>query len=190
MVDDQLDISNLRIEVRKKTPTSQAEMAELVVSMIPPERKGLIYCMSKHECEGVARMLRDKFSIAAQHYHGGMTPEDRDLVHKEWANNTIDVVVATVIYDFDDESTASNFIRFIYHDSIPDSVSRYLKQARRAGHDGKPSSVVIWYSPNDSARLRNLVSRSHEKVAAVNQMALFCENRLPVEVDVEAVRGA
>eukprot|EP00918_Siedleckia_nematoides_P090375 GHVU01198652.1.p1 GENE.GHVU01198652.1~~GHVU01198652.1.p1 ORF type:complete len:147 (-),score=15.64 GHVU01198652.1:213-653(-) len=144
------------VQVRKKTPTSQAEMAELVVSMIPPERKGLIYCMSKHECEGVARMLRDKFSIAAQHYHGGMTPEDRDLVgdlsselmihvrcmctirliinivvgryyvqvHKEWANNTIDVVVATVIYDFDDESTASNFIRFIYHDSIPDSVSR------------------------------------------------------------------
>lgn len=41
---------------------------------------GIVYCLSRKEAEGVAKVLQEEGGIKAAHYHAGMTPKQRTEV--------------------------------------------------------------------------------------------------------------
>lgn len=46
---------------------------------------GIIYCLSRHECDTTAAILQ-KEGLAALAYHAGLTDSNRDLVQQKWIN--------------------------------------------------------------------------------------------------------
>ena len=61
-------------------------------------KSGIVYCISRNECESVSDHLR-KNNIKALAYHAGMDDKKRAAVQHKWTNN-IDckVVCATIAF--------------------------------------------------------------------------------------------
>ena len=90
-------VKNLRIE-RCVRLTQSFNRTNLHYSVVPKQKmatiakwihethageSGIIYTLSKKAAEAGAEQLR-KEGIAAEHYHAGMTDEDRKVVYMNW----------------------------------------------------------------------------------------------------------
>ena len=86
---------NLHYEVRPKLARMQDDMVDFIRSQ-RDKACGIVYCLSQATCENVARVLRDKYSLRAEHYHAGMTKEDRKKAQEGWQEHNFEIIVATV----------------------------------------------------------------------------------------------
>jgi ATP-dependent DNA helicase RecQ len=71
-------------------------------------------------------------------------------------------------------------IRFIIHTQIPQSPVHYYQEIGRAGRDGKPSYIILFYNPNEDKKLPEAFIeggrpsiKKYEKVISVIQSELF-----------------
>ena len=62
--------ANLRYEIRPKTKNTLADISSFIQSEYA-DACGIVYCLSKAQCENTAKALRDNYGIAAMHYHAG-----------------------------------------------------------------------------------------------------------------------
>ena len=86
---------NLHYEVRPKSTNFLKDM----VGFINAQGKGasgIIYCSSREKCENLAKILTDKYGLAAYHYHAGMSKGDRRNVQEGWQEHKFEIIVATV----------------------------------------------------------------------------------------------
>lgn len=60
--------SNLYYEIRKKGSQALADIAAFIQNEHKDEC-GIVYCISRRACEENADKLRDRYGIAASHYH-------------------------------------------------------------------------------------------------------------------------
>lgn len=60
--------SNLFYEIRRKGPQALTDLAAFIMDEHKDEC-GIIYCLSRRSCEETADKLRDRFGLAASHYH-------------------------------------------------------------------------------------------------------------------------
>lgn len=56
---------------------------------------GILYCLTRKECEKCAEQLQMK-GISAKCYHAGMTDKARNLVQTDWVKNKVHVCFITV----------------------------------------------------------------------------------------------
>jgi bloom syndrome protein len=88
------DRPNLFFEVREKG----RDTLKLMVAYIASSHKGstgIVYCMTKKDCETTADYLRDS-GISADYYHAGQSNSDRKMVQSAWLSGKINVVCATI----------------------------------------------------------------------------------------------
>ncbi len=88
---------NLRYTVEYKTSNKAAlEKINNIIKTKFPNKSGIVYCISRNECESVSKFLHDN-GIKALAYHAGMTDKQRIEIQHRWTNN-IDckVVCATI----------------------------------------------------------------------------------------------
>ena len=67
------------------------------------------------------------------YYHGGMKPDERDSVHKDFMEGKMHIVVATEAFGV---GLDKKDIRAIIHYDIPKSIELYVQEVGRAGRDG------------------------------------------------------
>ncbi|MGK3742854.1 MAG: bloom syndrome protein [Bacillariaceae sp.] len=93
---------NLRYEVRKKDGKVIDAIADLIASR--PKDSGVIYCLSRKNCEQVAEKLRGKLRekrlghVGVSYYHAELDPQERERRHKQWSSGRINVLCATVAF--------------------------------------------------------------------------------------------
>ena len=89
--------SNLSYTVINKTRdlTAIADLAAWIQEQ-HPGKTGIVYCGSRQKCENVARDLRDKFNLSADHYHAEVNPADKARVQADWQAGRVKIIVATV----------------------------------------------------------------------------------------------
>ncbi|GMH23928.1 hypothetical protein Nepgr_025771 [Nepenthes gracilis] len=116
---------------------------------------GIIYCLSRMDCEKVAEKLQE-YGHKATFYHGSMDTAQRAFVQKQWSKDEINIICATVAFGM---GINKPDVRFVIHHSLPKSIEGYHQECGRAGRDGLRSSCVLYYSYSDYIRVKHMISQ-------------------------------
>ncbi|XBI92361.1 hypothetical protein VPH35_029441 [Triticum aestivum] len=179
---------NLRYIVMPKTKKCLEDI-DCFIRENHPKECGIIYCLSRMDCEKVAEKLRE-YGHQASHYHGNMEPSDRAAVQRLWSMDKINIICATVAFGM---GINKPDVRFVIHHSLPKSIEGYHQECGRAGRDGQRSSCVLYYNYSDYIRVKHMItqgsaeqgrsssSSSHGQALATHKenllcMVSYCEN--------------
>ncbi|KAF7256149.1 hypothetical protein EG68_06167 [Paragonimus skrjabini miyazakii] len=177
--------ANLKFEVRsKKLKSCTKEIIDVIRSEFP-KRSGIVYCLSRRECDLVADELC-RAGLAASAYHAGMTDAQRRRVQEAWIQEEkCKIVCATIAFGMGIDKPD---VRFVIHHSLPKSIEGYYQEAGRSGRDGLPATCILYYHWHDVVRLRKLIqgdgpgSTSYANVQlhedALFRMVSYCENQI------------
>ncbi|KAG2499997.1 hypothetical protein HYH03_002279 [Edaphochlamys debaryana] len=140
---------------------------------------GIVYCLSRDDCEEVAGYLNQN-DIKAAHYHAGMTPKQRTQVQNRWRDGEVSVCVATIAFGMGIDKAD---VRYVIHFSLSKSLEGYFQEAGRAGRDGQPSECVIYSAPKkDANRLSFMINQGSKAnrdtaMSQLREMVDFCNSR-------------
>lgn len=168
------DRPNLSLEVR---PGQKKFEQILQFVKKRPNQPGIIYCLSRKNCEKVAEKLQQR-GLNANFYHAGMPPEQRSSVQEDFINDNIDIVCATVAFGMGIDK--SN-VRWVIHYNLPKNIESFYQEIGRAGRDGTNASTMLFYSYADVMTLREILTKNessqHElKLAKLERMQQYAES--------------
>ncbi|CAI6338764.1 unnamed protein product [Periconia digitata] len=170
---------NLSYEVKAKAKGIVDNIAELIKARYPG-KSGIVYCLSRKNCESVAKKLTE-LGIKAYHYHAGMASAERSDVQIKWQSNEYNVIVATIAFGMGIDKAD---VRFVMHHTIPKSLEGYYQETGRAGRDGKRSECYLYYQYADTISLKKMIEdgdgnmeQKQRQRDMLRQVVQFCENR-------------
>jgi ATP-dependent DNA helicase RecQ len=123
------------------------------------DQSGIIYCLSRKETEKLASKLRQA-GFNCDFYHAGMDAEDRKRVQKDFQDDKIQFICATIAFGMGIDK--SN-IRWIIHYAMPKNLEGYYQEIGRAGRDGTPAKALLFYSWGDYIMLKRFIDDSQAK---------------------------
>ncbi|HEX2263864.1 MAG TPA: ATP-dependent DNA helicase RecQ, partial [Pseudonocardiaceae bacterium] len=132
----------------------------------PATRRGLVYTASRADTEFYADELA-QCGVRVAAYHAGMKAADRQRVHEQFLAGKLDVVVATSAFGMGIDKPD---VRFVAHASVPESLDSYYQQIGRAGRDGQPAEITLFYRPEDLS-LQTFLTASKAPEEALGEVA-------------------
>ncbi|KAM7048350.1 recQ-like DNA helicase BLM isoform 2-T2 [Molossus nigricans] len=172
---------NLKYYVLPKKPKKVAFDCLEWIRKHHPRDSGIIYCLSRRECDTMANTLQ-KDGLRALAYHAGLSDSARDEVQHKWINQDgCQVICATIAFGMGIDKPD---VRFVIHASLPKSMEGYYQESGRAGRDGEISHCLLFYTYYDVTRLKRLIlmekdGNRHTRETHFNNlysMVHYCEN--------------
>jgi len=173
---------NLYYEVRQKGKGK--EDLEAIAQLIQNNHRGqtgIIYCLSRKNCEDVAKQLSKEYKIRAHHFHAGLESTEKATIQKKWQAGQYHVIVATIAFGMGIDKAN---VRYVIHHSMPKSLEGYYQETGRAGRDGMNSSCYLFYGYQDAGKLRRMIDdgdgsreqkdRQHQML---RKMVSYCDNK-------------
>lgn len=148
-----VDRSNLVYRILPKIDTERQVME--VIGRHADEAV-IIYCISRKDTESLAEWLT-KHGVPASAYHAGMDSGERHRIQEDFANEKLNVVVATVAFGMGIDR--SN-VRCVIHTGMPKSIEAYQQETGRAGRDGLEAECVLLYSAGDAIKWERIIVQS------------------------------
>ncbi|WP_370160560.1 RecQ family ATP-dependent DNA helicase [Limimaricola soesokkakensis] len=151
--------TNLTFEVRPtRKETKLSDVFEVITEMLPAEgRSGaVVYCATRSSTTRVADFLKAQ-GIAAEHFHAGLSPDDKKDVQERFRVGELRVIAATNAFGMGIDKPD---IRLVVHCDIPGSLENYLQEAGRAGRARADANCVLLYASDDVERQFQLSARS------------------------------
>jgi len=173
---------NLTYEVRSKGKAKDVleSMANTIKSTYKGQ-SGIVYCLSRQNCEDIAEKLHKEHGIKAHHYHAGMEPREKTSVQKQWQAGQYHVIVATIAFGMGIDKPD---VRFVIHHTIPKSLEGYYQETGRAGRDGKRSGCYLYYGYQDTSALKRMIDdgegsweQKERQRKMLRNVVQFCENK-------------
>eukprot|EP00606_Chrysophyceae_sp_TOSAG23-5_P000331 GSChrysophyteH2.ASY1.ANO1.355.1 assembled CDS len=137
------DRPNLLFEVRLKSEKKQETLLDIAHYILKGPYAGctgIVYCMTRSDCEDMAKELQD-LGVSADYYHAGMPKGEKQNVQSGWLAGNITVVIATIAYGMGIDK--SN-VRYVLHTTMAKSLEGYYQEAGRAGRDGEPAECILY----------------------------------------------
>jgi bloom syndrome protein len=165
---------------RGSAPNIISQIADIIDSSYKG-KAGIVYCLSRKDCEKVAEQLSNEYGIKASHYHAGMPSEDRSSIQRDWQSGKYHVIVATIAFGMGIDKPD---VRFVIHYTIPKSLEGYYQETGRAGRDGKRSGCYLFYSYKDTVQQKRFIDQGDGDYQQKNRqrqmlrnVVQFCENQ-------------
>lgn len=144
--------SNLSYSVLKPD-NKERKMLDILAKV---QGTSIVYVRSRKRTKEVADLLK-KSGISAEHYHAGLTPEERSKKQDDWIQSKVRVMVATNAFGMGIDKPD---VRSVIHLDLPDSLEAYYQEAGRAGRDEKKAFAVVLCSKADVTELAERVERT------------------------------
>uniref|UniRef100_A0A3B4FXL7 DNA 3'-5' helicase n=1 Tax=Pundamilia nyererei TaxID=303518 RepID=A0A3B4FXL7_9CICH len=173
--------TNLKYSVLPKKPKKVDEDCTSWIKKHYPRDSGIVYCLSRNDCDAMAESLQ-RAGLSALSYHAGLSDSDREYVQTKWINQDgCQVICATIAFGMGIDKPD---VRYVIHASLPKSMEGYYQESGRAGRDGEISHCILFYSYTDVQRIKRIISMDregdrHTKATHYNNlhsMVHFCEN--------------
>jgi len=122
----------------------------------PEGESGIIYCISRKSVEETAEYLKEN-GFNAYPYHAGLGPRVREENQERFLREDSIIMVATIAFGMGIDKPD---VRFVVHMDIPKNIEAYYQETGRAGRDGLPSQVLMFYGLRDAATQKNWIESS------------------------------
>src|SRR5690625_2219000 len=106
------------------------------------EGNGIIYTGTRINTEIYSRWF-DYIGIKATEYNAGLDAASRKEIESGLMNNKWKAIISTNALGMGIDKSD---IRFIIHTQIPASPIHYYQEIGRAGRDGKPAKIILFYN--------------------------------------------
>ena len=136
----------------------------------------IIYCRSRAETKNIAQLLQLK-NISADHYHAGLSNDERSRKQQEWMNNKLRVIVATNAFGMGIDKPD---VRAVIHLYVPDCIESYYQEAGRAGRDDKKAFAVLVYNDKDIQQLSQLNNKRYPTIDTIKEVYQSLVNYLQI----------
>jgi ATP-dependent DNA helicase RecQ len=129
------------------TASKQNKLLEILTNV---KGSAIVYCKSRKHTKDIADLLIMN-GISADHYHAGLTNEERNRRQENWINNKTRVIACTNAFGMGIDKPD---VRVVVHYGVPDCLENYYQEAGRAGRDGKRAYAVLLYNNMEIEELR------------------------------------
>lgn len=103
---------------------------------------GLIYTGTRVNTELYAKWLQ-YLEVPSMEYHAGLDPDSRKDIENGLMTNRWKTIISTNALGMGMDKPD---VRFVIHTQIPVSPVHYYQEIGRAGRDGKPTYVILFYN--------------------------------------------
>ena len=114
--------ANLQYMIRDKSKVKK--LSEDIIVLIREKfrfQSGIIYCLSRHECEILCAQLAE-YEVRCDFYHARMSDAARKDVQLKWMRNEVHIIIATIAFGM---GINKGDVRFVIHTTLPKSLENY-----------------------------------------------------------------
>ncbi len=147
---------NITYTIDKKHSSGFEQVLKIIKSK--KEENGIVYCFTKADVDKLTKFLKSK-DILVESYHADLTTTKKTKVLKDFLNNKIKVVVATIAFGMGIDKSNINYV---IHKEISQSLENYYQETGRVGRDGSKSFVYLLHSNKDFVKM-NFISNSSSR---------------------------
>ena len=137
---------------------------------------GIVYCNSRKRTKEIADLIK-MHGISADHYHAGLTQEERNAKQEQWIQNKTRVIVCTNAFGMGIDKPD---VRVVVHADIPDCLENYYQEAGRAGRDGKKAYAVLLYNDKDQKDLEESIQVRYPSLSDIRNVYQSISNYLQI----------
>jgi len=168
------DRPNLHLSVRHV----ESKPAWITEHLAKLRSTGIVYAPTRRETLETARAISG-VGGSADFYHAGLEIQARERKQRDWTEGRTRCMVSTNAFGMGIDKAD---VRYVVHQRLPVSLEAYYQEAGRAGRDGKKSTAVALWYPQDETHMRERLEEgfpSDEEVQRVYS-ALMHHFALPI----------
>ena len=141
---------------------------------------GLLYTGTRMDTEIYSKWL-ESLNISSIGYNSRLDPESRIAIENGLMNNQWKCIISTNALGMGIDKPD---IRFIIHTQIPQSPIHYYQEIGRAGRDGVPAYIILFYHPDDKRLPEVFIEGGRPAIAKYERVIRAIKNELMGEKEL------
>jgi ATP-dependent DNA helicase RecQ len=163
-----------------KVNSEDEKMIWLGQNLLRLPGSGILYTGTRVDTEIYSRWFEFN-NIPSVGYNAGLDPASRIAIETGLMNNEWKCVISTNALGMGIDKPD---IRFIIHTQIPQSPVHYYQEIGRAGRDGEPAYIILFYNPKDRELPEAFIEGGRPAISSYKKVIEAIKNEMLGEKDL------